>query len=306
MRRGWLTALLVGGGLLIGSAWARSSDGVEMMIRRGQYRVATQNANRALQASPDDVELHAAIGIAWSKAGYFADAAGAFKLCAGSTLYEDKGLEAHADQIRAMGDGQGAAALRLQRLLDAEISDFHAMKVWMGVVDDLRMDGDLVGAEDAAYQALSLFPRSPMALAMLADVYMDAGELDEADAALWMAAQQGDTARGFITQARRELIDKDYAAAEAVLESARKLRTPTLRLAVMRAEVKRQQGNAHGALEILERARWQLTEHPEMLAVRIMTLTDLGYPDAAEFAARAQLIYPNNPLIEEAIAYWGG
>ena len=76
-----------------------------------------QQARQELRARPDDIELMAALAVAESRSGYFADAAGSFALCEGAQLYEDLGLEAHANVLRALGDGGQAAALRLQRQL---------------------------------------------------------------------------------------------------------------------------------------------------------------------------------------------
>jgi hypothetical protein len=65
------------------------------MVRDGRYRLAVSAATAALERSPDDADSMAILGAAWTKAGHFGDAVGAFELAAGSPWYDDFGLESH-------------------------------------------------------------------------------------------------------------------------------------------------------------------------------------------------------------------
>ena len=301
MKRWFLPTVLL---LFLPVAHAQMFGALEMFIIRGQYRLATQAANKKLSEDPDNVELHAIIGVAWAKNSFFADALGAFSLCPGSVYYENQGIEAHADALRSVGRGEEAVVLRLQRLLDPSLNEGRTMKVLLGAVDDLREVGDLAGAMAFAEQAEALFPRSPMAHAVMADIYLDAGDLDAADQAIWAMSRMGGTSRGAAVQARRALLDGDYTEADAVLESARQFRTPTVRLAALRAEVLRQGGDPHTAAELLERNRWRALEAPELLQVRLMVYADMEDTESAAYWKHIAITrYNDNSLVQSGLAY---
>ena len=82
-----------------------------MLIRRGQYRLAVTMASKLMVEQPDNPDLYAALGIAWAKNTFYADALGAFALSMGSSYYEEQGIEAHADALRAVvATAMGCAA----------------------------------------------------------------------------------------------------------------------------------------------------------------------------------------------------
>jgi Flp pilus assembly protein TadD len=302
MKRGFLTVSLVL--LSLPVAGAQGLGSLEMLIQRGQYRLATQAVFKRLAESPDDVELHAILGVAWSKNDFYTDALGAFALCSGSIYYEDRGIEAHADALRAVGQGEAAAALRLERLLDADLNEGRELKVLIGAMDDLREAGDFDGALAIADRAEALFPRSPMAMAAVADVYLDIGDLDAADAAIWAMRQLGDTTRGAAVLARRAIIDGDLTEADAILEDSRRFRNPTARLASLRAEVLRLGGDPHSAADLLERNRWRALETPELIQVRLKVYTDME--DTSELAywrALAESRYSANSAVRDGLTY---
>jgi len=289
---------------LIGSAASNSRDPVSMYIRRGQYRMAVQNIFRRLEGSPDDPELYSMLGLAWSRSGYMADAVGAFQLCGGGEHYEDEGLEAHANALRELGDPEAASELRRQKLLDPNLSEGRMVRVYIGLVDDARAAGDLDGALHWVEEAEAVYPRAPIVQAAVADIMMDIGDYEAADVALWESAQLGATRRGIISQARRSLSLGNYLSAETYLEDARALNSPNNALAALRAEVQRLQGFPEDAAEILNRSRWELTEDPMILAIRIRVAVDLGDIEAAKVEAdRARAIYSENKDVQYSLEY---
>lgn len=295
--------LLVLGLILCGSgAWA--APDLSGLVRRGQYRLAVNKALALLARDPDDADLYAVLGVSWSKAGYFPDAAGAFPLSLGSAYYEDQGIEAEADQLRAMGRGREAAALRVQRLLDPSLNLGREVRVWLGMVDDLRAAGDLNGALDVVAMCLAIYPASPMVHATVADVHLDAGDREEADTELILADSLGATMRGHVVHARTALLDGDLDQAALWLDDARMFQNRTRRLAALRAEVLRRQGDPAGAEELLEQPNWVRSEDPEIVAVRILVHTDLGDRAGAEDWARlGREVYADNPEVSAALAY---
>jgi len=302
MTRWLLAAVLIG---LAGIAQAQGLGAVEAFLRRGQYRLAAQNITRQLEKSPDDIELSAMLGVAWSKMGFSVDALVMFQLCPGASYYEARGLDAHADALRALGRGEAAASLRIQRLLTSDLSEVQQLLILLWAADDLRAAGDYRGALEQVYRAEALFPRSPMVSAVLADIWMDAGDLEQADAALWANTLHGQTSRGASVRARRAMLDEDFAEASEILEAARMFRNPTPRLASLRAEVLRLQGDPHAAADILERNRWRSMEIPELITARLRVYADLEDAASAEnWVALAEQHYGANLEVTAALMYF--
>ncbi|MFT5680620.1 MAG: tetratricopeptide (TPR) repeat protein [Myxococcota bacterium] len=294
-------------GLLLSLPIARAQGfgSLGMLIQRGQFRLAAQNANKQLEATPDSVELHAILGVAWSKNDFHADALGAFLLCVGATYYEDQGIEAHADGLRAIGRGREAAALRLERLLGPSLSIGRELRVLLGAQGDLREIGDFDGAMEIADRAEALFPRSPMVFAAIADIHLDMGDLDSADEAIWMMEQFGETSRGSVVRARRAIADGDFTEADTILEEARKFRTPTVRIGALRAEVLRLSGDPHAAADLLERNRWRALESSELIQTRLKVYTDMGDTVSADYWAKlAADRYGDNLNIQDGLSYY--
>ena len=287
--------------LLMGALLAQAARGdaglagMEMLLQTGRARVVIQQASAALEADPDSPEWHALLGIAWSRSGYFADALGAFALSGGSVAYEDLGIEAHAAALRACVGGEAAARLRQERLL-SPLSENIEHRIWMNAADDLREVGELDAAEALALQGYAAFPTSSVMLSLLADLALDRGALDEADFYLWRGVQGGGGgARLDAVLIRRALVDGDVQEALARSQPLR-VQTANPRLAALRAEALRQSGDPVAALEVLERTRWRLTEEPELLAVRLQVLLDLG-EDAEARALGARLAELSGHLV---------
>lgn len=294
-------------GLLLATSLARgeSAGSAALSIRQARYRLAVVQASRGLEENPDEPDLHATLATAWSKAGYFADAAGAFELCAGSAYYESHGLDAHADQIRAMGQGREAATLRLQQLVNPQLADARRMRVLLAAADDLLVEDAPREALELAERAMAAYPRSPMVHAVLADIHLAMGDEEEADFHAWLSASYGQTTRLMLVEARRELAAGNTKGAYSATELAREQHSGSLKIPALRAEIRRVQGDLDSAMAILSLKKWIMTEDPVILAVRIKVFTDAGdWGAAEELADRAQGVYPDNQDIHEALAYW--
>lgn len=184
-------------------------------FRAQQYRTALVDIREALEARPDDADLHAWLGISYSRIGAFADALPAFTFCAGSPVYENRGgIAAHADALRAIGRPEEAVALRRERL--ATLSDSHAeLALRLGIVDDHRWAAEPLLAQDAAWEAIAMEPRSQDAWASLAEAQMDAGDVEEARATLWLTTLlDGANLREHLAEARLAIIDGDLDEAD--------------------------------------------------------------------------------------------
>jgi tetratricopeptide (TPR) repeat protein len=276
-----------------------------LLIRKSQYRQVVRQVNAQLEQNPDDPELQAVLGVAWGRAGYFADAAGAFALCAGSAYYEDQGLPAHADALAVLGEPLRAVALREQRMLSLDLDDTREVRLLLNMADDYRLAGRTDLALDTAERALAIWPNAPVTWAVMADVWLDLGRIDEAEEALWQAQLLGGTTRGALVAARLALWQGDPIEALAQAEAALDYNMGSVRPAAIKAEALRRQGDLDAALEIIERTNWRLTEDPEMMAARIRVRTDRReWSEASEAADRARAVYAHHPEVQSALVHF--
>ncbi len=275
--------------------------------RTGQYRTALRQIRPLNEQNPDDPDFHAILGTAYGRMGLFGDAAAEFAMASGSSYYEEDGLDAHADTLRAFGRGDDAAELRLQRPLsvDGERAELVAL---LGAIDDLRAAGDLEGAERACWIALSIRPDSGAFHAALADVLLDFGDRDAAEYHLWIGELRGvSAARMLVVEARLAIADGDWGTATEFLMRARKGRRRDLELLSFWAEATRRGGDPQLADDALSRKLYQWHDRPELLAVTARVRWDLGLEAPARQALdRALVLYPDHPDVAAAQAHLAG
>ncbi|MEL6347283.1 MAG: hypothetical protein AAFV53_29475 [Myxococcota bacterium] len=279
------------------------SLGLQMMIKSGRYRVAVDNASKQLDEDPDNPELHAAQGVAWSRLGYPADALGAFQFSGGAAFYEDVGIEAHATALREVGDGEAAVDLRSQRLVSSSLTDSREFRLWYNLIDDLRVAGRPEEALDSVAASLSIYPNAPATYAQLADCYYAMGFDEEGDAALWTSERLGGSQLTRILNIEHALANGDLMHADALSNNLRQFRVPDPRLLGLRVEVLRQMGDLDEAAALLERSRYRLTEAAEVLIARARVYRDLNdtvrYTQAVH---RLSTVYGDHPDVKGVLA----
>lgn len=281
--------------------------GAQLALRRGQWLVGGRHARRLLEDDPDNDDLFAILAIASSRANVYPDAVAAFEFVGGASMYDRAGLGAHADALRYTGDAAGAAELRTQQLLQPDVEPSQQLVLILGIVDDLRAAGDLQGAYEEAWRALSFRPRSPSAHAFLAEVLLDLGDLDGALFHLWMARDIGtDTLRVPLVEARIALAEGNVQAARRATDEALEIRRNSARVGALHATVLRLEGSPDDALQVLERNVFKLQDHPDLVAAMILVLRDLGRLDEARAEAeRGRVTYPGHDGVREAAALLG-
>ena len=289
------------------AAAGQADAGLRLLWQQRRPRTVVQNASQQLAAQPDAPEPMLWLGIAWSSLGHAPDAIGAFRLSPGGDLYEQQGLAAHATALRTLGDGRAAATLRRQGLT-APLRPGAEAVVWQELVADLRIAGALFEAEDAALQALSLYPQGVVPHILLADVALDRGDLEAARGWLWLAERQGGSPRMprlWAARMRCALLsgDADEIAEQRVAYGA--LRAPDSPEVALYAEVLRQQGEPLEALRLLTRSRMALSEAPEILSARVRVWADLyDWPAAALDRDRLLRAYETHPLTVATEAHY--
>lgn len=293
--------------LMIGSVAWGSGSGLQVLWNMKRPRRLIQRASQVLATTPDDTDAMLWLGIVWSSMGNHPDATAAFALAPGGPLYERMGLEAHATTIRAQGHGQAAFDLRQQRLVHASLSVGQELKVWEASVADLLMAGDLLGAEAAAWQAVSLFPQGVLPHLLLANVALENGDVEEARQWLALAAQFGGALsmpKFWHTSLRCALLDGDELEIEALLDAYLGFQTSDGAVVAFYAEVQRERGDPATALYFLTRAKMLLTEHPDVLAARVRARADLqDWSGLQSDWWRLKQAYPHHPITAVVAAY---
>jgi uncharacterized protein HemY len=155
-------------------------------------------------------------------------------------------------------------------------------------------------------QARAERPRSPLALAALAELAMDMGLLEEAEYWLWEHDRIGEQSfRGRLAHARLSILMGDDAQAEAHLDSLRRGRQRPPELAVLQADFARRIGAPEEALAILTMPMWTWQDRPDMLAAQIMARAELD--DELEILDQrcdhARAIYGQNLAVVDALNY---
>ena len=272
-------------------------------LRQGQNRQAIKFARQALEENPDDNELFAAMGVGFTRTGYFGDAVGVFAFAEGGDTYESSGLEAHADALRYTGDADKAIKLRRQRLVHADIQSQRELVVLLSLIDDHIASGDLYGAEDFALQALSLFPRSPVLHAYMALLYVCLGDMDTADFHQWMAERAQPTLRGLLVEARRCLGEGNLRCAELAVQQGQKLRNKSVHLKAIQVEVLRQEGRLDEAMALLNQPKWRLQHYPDLRAAEVLVKWDNGQrEESKELLDNLLDLYPRDGHVRYAAA----
>jgi tetratricopeptide (TPR) repeat protein len=279
---------------------------IQRAYRTGQPTVAVDALRKKLDDDPDNADDSAMLGAAWARMGRFSDALSELRLGIGSIYYEDDGVGAQADALRAFGKGLDAARLRLQLRVMAR-DDATEGTILLKAAEDARWGGNPWIAEDYVWEAMSILPYSPLVWAVLADVYLDQGDRDSADFAFWRAQDLGpDVNRVLLVETRMALIDNEPLAARIELDKAWNKNTLNVDVMLLRAELQRRFGYPQDGLHLVDGSRWVAREFPGLFAMRVFCASDAGNRQRAqESLDEGYRLYPENPLMRRAADYSG-
>lgn len=155
-------------------------------LKQGQLARAWRFADGHLQRQPRGRAGHAVMGGIESRMGWAVESIDAFDAGEGARWYGSVGRILHANALRAVGRGDEAVALRRDDLR----SDLEGVRLrtWVAMIDDLRAAGDPLGAEAILAEGMAETPRSTVLMSVAADLALDAGDIEGAEA--WLALVQ--------------------------------------------------------------------------------------------------------------------
>jgi hypothetical protein len=289
---------MIGMALLTNVAFGFDSDAALKLIRSGRYGHAVQMTSGYLYRHPDDIDATSLLGVAWERKGHTADALGAFALVGGGDLYEQIGLDAHANALRIHGEPLAASVLRHRCLVDETLSEGRYVRVYLGLAEDHLATGDPHGAESWALAALSIYPNAPLVHAALAEIAIYEGDFESADYHIFYGDMLGITGRGAAVAARRAILKGDVVEADRILEGARELRSVSLEVAALRIEVAHLLGEVEERDRLLRSTRWRDIETPALLLIRARVVISQGDLRAGQaLLQRGHDLYPTNQEI---------
>ena len=213
--------------------------------------------------------------------------------------------EKHAASLRNIGRGDQAAELRLDKLLTPTappISGEEQATIWLNIGRDYRSVGHFDAAWEAAQMGLSSAPEMTSLRILLAEVALDLGQLDLAEANLAGLPPSGPRYR--VAQARLLSAQgrPDLALQDLLLLSERNRERPEVQ--ALRTQLLLQQGRVTEARADVKGHLYttKSNNHTVLLARRVSYLMHIGErQQARESWLLLQSMAPGAPLYPMAV-----
>ncbi len=283
-----------------------SADNLSLLIGRQQYRKALIEARHRLADDPDSPDMNAVVAVCCNEYGNYGCVAQHIQESQGSQgLHVLQGM-AEADTLRHFGQPREAAELRRTYINGGE-KPKRTLNMMVRLMDDYVIADDAEARFDLAWEAMALGPGSQESYALVALAYVYEGNLDEAEAWIWLGRQLPQDsltlrrAEGALWLARGEPL----AALDAIDgETPRFLKDR--QLAALRAKALLVSDNASTVLDMLDVRSWYLADtlwDPDLLAGQARALSAMGHTDVAQTILDELLsTYPDYPPVQEAVA----
>lgn len=260
--------------ILLLSTWLWANPG-DSFLRMNVPQLARQYAEKNLETDPDSANGHAQYAIALCRLGLYNDALPHFIFGKDSTLYPIRVQEYHADALRYAGEIEKAVQLRQELLMDTSIPSGYHPRIFSGIIDDYRAFGRIDEAFAVAFRLMSKHPNAALSYAMMAELYLDVGDVEEAYFYLWRGESKTDNIRTDQVFARY-LMDKGFPdAAEQLLHSFFESNVRNSLLALY-AHTKLRAYGPEKALALLDRNKFKYNKSPDVLWVRMNAYKELG------------------------------
>ena len=246
--------------------WAHANPG-ELFLKMNVPQLAREHAQKSLQKNPDNVNAHAQMAIALCRLGRYHEAIVYFEFAKGASMYPVRLHEYHADALRYMRRGKEAADVRAELLMDPRIPTGMHPRIMSGMIDDLRYVQHDQEALEIAFRLMSKHPNAALSYAMMAEIYLDRGALDEAFFYIWRGRKKTFIARTEEVYARYLLLRGFPERAEQHIKVFFEANVRNELLALY-AQSKLLAYGPQKALALLDRNKFRSNQSPMVLFVR--------------------------------------
>ena len=239
----------------------------EMFLRFNIPQLAREHAQSMLDKNPDNESAHAQLAISLCRLGRYNDALPHFLFAQGTSLFPVRLHEYHADALRYTGKVDKAVSVRSELLMDNRIPSGMHPRLLAGMVDDWRYAGDIEKAFEVAFRLMSKHPNAALSYAVMAQLYLDIGDPEEAFFYIWRGRRKVQNTRTEEAYARYLLLTGYPALAEQHIRLffENNVRNSLLELY---AQSKLEAYGPEKALTLLNRNKFKGNRSPGVLHIR--------------------------------------
>lgn len=282
------------------------------LVQKRRYRQVMSEATKRLAEEPLDPVLHTMRAIAASEFGDYALVPSSVEEGRGSEYLDLMLAVAEADAARFLGAPAQAAELRRQLVVSHERPKREAAML-VRLFGDYRTSGDLQGMWDTAWEVMAIDPESSTSAALLAQYYVAAGDLDEADHWIGLAHHYADLSSNLIqAEVDYQLALGDELAAVSATEDRRRLVGRSRAVTAARAQALAAAEDWDALLVLFDFRYWHLGDeiwHPDFLWPAGLAHAHMGHHTIArDYAQRLRNTFGAYPpaiagaqAIEEAL-----
>ena len=248
----------------------------DQFAQRGMFVYAIQQVDTVLSKGKGGEDAYALRGLLMGVRGRYTDAKNDFEYGMASDRLWHKEGEALANVERITGDC-AAASYQYKALRQVGRLPINAhLRVYAAEIDSLRECNFLEQAWDIQSQMEAQFPNAVLTHASAADLYLDEGNLEAAQASLWLSSLYYRHTASLRVEARMALVEQRYQDAskrtryiqtQRVSDREKSLQFLALLLS----------NDPSAVIHQGDKFRWRFNENPILLYIRLIALERLGY-----------------------------
>jgi len=281
-----------------------SVSNLSMLLSRGRYRQAMMETTRQLAESPLDPDLHASRAVCCSEFGDYPCVQASLDLATGSEALPMQTVVAEADALRFLGEPEAAARIR-RELVVSNPRPKRELATLTRLFGDHKQAGNLEGMWEVALESVALQDGTGVGYALLARTYAVMGDLDEAEAWIWIGYREPNPSSALaVAEAEVLMAAGETRAAVEVTDALRRKVLRNRALTAVRGRALLSDGELQAAVDMLDLRSWYLGDelwHPDLIAVQAVVFAHNGWEaPALDQIERLESAYSGYPAAAAA------